>query len=114
MAIYPFFFAGTCLLVIGLSIPMIRGRVKPNGWYGFRIPLTLDNPDLWYPVNRYAGWCLLVYGVILMMASLLLPQLPNITFDGYALWMSGIALGGLVLVFLLGWRYARRLARNLG
>ena len=39
-------FAGLSLLLIGLAVPLIRGRVKPNAWYGFRIPLTLDNPEI--------------------------------------------------------------------
>jgi SdpI/YfhL protein family len=114
MEIYRLFFTGASLLVMALSVPMVRGRVEPNGWYGFRIPITLNNPEIWYPANRYAGWCLLVYAAILLVASLLLPLVPGTAFDGYALWMAGLALGGLVLVFLLSWRYARKLARDEG
>jgi hypothetical protein len=53
-------FAGFNVLLIALSVPMIQGRVKPNPWYGFRIPLTLNNADIWYPANRYAGQLLLI------------------------------------------------------
>ena len=44
------------LLMIGLAIPLILGKVPPNSWYGFRIRLTLDDPEIWYPANRYGGF----------------------------------------------------------
>jgi len=37
-------FAGLSILLIGLSIPLMQGRVKPNAWYGLRISYTHDNP----------------------------------------------------------------------
>ncbi len=111
-AMVVYFILAGCLL-IGLSIPMIRGRVKPNGWYGFRIPLTLNNPEIWFPVNRFAGWWLLVCAIVLVIAALWLPGLPGMTLDSYSIWIAIIALGGLALVFVSGWIYAHRLARGL-
>ena len=43
------------LLLIGLSIPLMGGKVPPNFWYGFRTRLTLDNPEICYPVNAWAA-----------------------------------------------------------
>jgi hypothetical protein len=105
--------AGASLLVIALAVPMIRGRVGPNGYYGFRIPLTLENPEVWYPVNHYAGWLLLGYGLALLLAALVLPSLPCMTLGAYAIVMASLALGGMALVFLLGWRYARKMAGRI-
>ena len=51
------------LLMVALSIPLIRGKVSPNVWYGFRIRLTHENPDIWYPANAYAGRLLLIAGM---------------------------------------------------
>jgi hypothetical protein len=48
-----------------LSVQLIKGWVKPNTCYGFCIPLTLNNPNIWYPPNRYAGWLLLACGLLL-------------------------------------------------
>jgi uncharacterized membrane protein len=104
------FFILAGFLIFIISIPMIRGKVKPNGWYGFRIPLTLDHPEIWYPVNRLAGWLLLAYGVVVVVAASALPQAPGMTLDAYAYWMAAVALGGLLLIFVCGWLYARRLA----
>jgi hypothetical protein len=49
--------------LIGISIPLIQGRLGPNPWYGFRVRRTLEDPDLWYPVNAYSGWWGLSVGV---------------------------------------------------
>jgi hypothetical protein len=112
-------FAGLSLLLIGLAVPLIRGRVKPNAWYGFRIPLTLDNPEIWYPANRYAGRLLLVYGLVLLAVTLGLPLLlggyPEERATGiYGFSMAVALFVGLVPVVVLCWRYARKLAREDG
>jgi uncharacterized membrane protein len=112
MSVLIFFYASASLLLIVLAIPMILGRVKPNGWYGFRIPMTLEQGHIWYPANRYAGFWLLGLGIVLFVASLSLPPLFGLSLDAYAIGMAVLALGGLVVCFLFSWRYARKLARD--
>ena len=44
------------LVVIAFSIPLIRGRVKRNIWYGIRTPGTMSGTEQnWYAVNRSGG-----------------------------------------------------------
>ncbi len=117
MALLVLFFVATSLLMVGLAIPLIRGRIKPNHWYGFRIPLTLNNPDIWYPANRYAGWLLLIYGLVLLGVSLALPFLLNglpeeEAMSIYGLGVAAVMLVGLVPVVVLSLRYAKKLARD--
>ncbi len=97
------------LLMIIVAIPMIQGRVKPNNWYGFRIRATLDNPDIWYPANAYAGRLLIWLGVATILASLLLALIPGISEDAYALLVSGVLMLGLLIVVVLSLRYAKAL-----
>jgi hypothetical protein len=110
MTILLLFSLGASLLLIALSIPMIMGRVKPNGWYGFRTPLTLDHPEIWYPVNRYAGKWLLGLGIVIFLAAIGLPLLLDIDLDDYAIWIAVITLVGLGVAFFMGWRYSHQLA----
>ena len=56
--------------------------------------------------NRFAGWWLLGYAIVLVIAALWLPGLPGMTLDGYGIWMATIALAGITLVFVTGWIYA--------
>ena len=42
-------------LFILLAIPLAFDKVPPNGFYGVRLPSTLDDPEVWYAVNRKVG-----------------------------------------------------------
>ena len=105
-------FIATGLLMIILGIPMIQGRVKPNNWYGFRTRTTLDNPDIWYPANAYAGRLLVWLGVAIILASLLLSLIPGISEDAYSLLVTGVLMLGLLVVVVLSLRYAKALERK--
>ena len=63
-------FAGVGLLFIGLSVPLILGRVPPNHFYGCRTKKTLSDPKVWYEANRVSGKDFLISGVLVLAASL--------------------------------------------
>ena len=63
-------FAVVGLLFIGLSIPLILGRVPPNHFYGCRTKRTLSDPEIWYEANRVSGKDLLISGVVVLVASI--------------------------------------------
>ena len=50
---------------------MIMGKIPPNGLYGFRVKKTMENPDIWYPVNAYSGKWLLAIGLVMVLAAAL-------------------------------------------
>jgi hypothetical protein len=74
------------LLLAGLSVPLILHKIPPNGLYGFRIPSTLDDPELWYTVNAYAGTRFLVGFGHLGYDHLTLPP-PNVMSMPLAAWL---------------------------
>jgi hypothetical protein len=55
-----------------LGVPLFRGTVPPNGLYGFRVQATLDDPAVWYPVNRLSGVWLFVTGAVLLLTCVTL------------------------------------------
>jgi uncharacterized membrane protein len=63
-------FAAAGLVFIGLGVPLLRGRVPPNSWYGCRTEKTLSDEKVWYAVNRVTGRSLIVAGVALVASSL--------------------------------------------
>lgn len=76
-------FAAVGLLYTGLGIPLLRGKVKPNLWYGCRTEKTLADERLWYEVNRVTGRDLIVAGIVVVISSLvvfLLARHINSTF----------------------------------
>ena len=102
------FFLLTGLLLIALAIPMILHKVPPNRWYGFRVSRTLNDPAIWYPANAYAGKLLFIYGLVVLGAAFLIPRLfGELSQDGLAILMSGLLLGGILIVLLLSMRFLR-------
>lgn len=100
------------LLLIGLSVPLLLDKVPPNGWYGFRVPSTLYNADLWYKVNRYAARWLLVSGIITVAAAFLLYYLGDLSVDGYAWSLLAVFLLSFLPGLGLSFRYLRQLTRD--
>ena len=100
--------AGGLILVV-ISLPLIYGRIKPNSLYGFRVPATLENPDLWYPVNKYAAKRLLIVGLVMIATAIGLYFWPGMSVDAYASTFLGIFLAAFILVIIQCVRYLRML-----
>jgi SdpI/YhfL family protein len=106
-----FLHIGVGVLAIGLSIPLLLGKVRMNRWYGARLHAAFASEAHWYRINRYGAVQMITYGValgLLGVVVLLNPPRPG------SLWfvMAAAAPGVLVipmLVMLL--RYAKRLSR---
>lgn len=60
------------LLFIGLSIPLMQGRVPQNRHYGFRTRKTLSDPKIWYEVNRISGNDLFLGGAVITISSIIM------------------------------------------
>ena len=91
------------ILLILLAIPLYLGKIKPNVWYGFRIRKTLENPEIWYPVNKVgAGW-MMASGVVTVLTALGLSFIPGLSVDVYAtscaLIFAIVLTVGLVITF---------------
>ena len=63
-------FAFVGVLFVALSIPLIQNRVPPNRYYGFRTKKTLNDPKIWYDVNRNSGKDLFLAGTLIFVSSL--------------------------------------------
>ena len=62
-------FSGVGLLFILISLPLIKGIVPPNSFYGCRTRKTLSDENIWYKANRISGYDLLVTGAITLFTS---------------------------------------------
>ena len=82
-----------CLLVAGLSVPLILRRVPRNAFYGFRTRKTLSSDAVWYPANVFAGQALALASVAAAGLVWLLPA-------GVPEWMPAAVLVGAVLAAL--------------
>lgn len=65
------------LVLVGLAIPMLRGAVPRNRFYGFRTPTTLARDEVWYPANRLAARWMIGAGIAMIAVSPLLILTPD-------------------------------------
>ena len=100
------------LLMMLLARPMIKRRIKPNRFYGFRTPKTLSSPAVWYPANEFSGRRLFSAGAVITLFSLLLAPLNLFGTGGvifYTTSMVGIFLVSLFGAVIASFRYLKRL-----
>lgn len=102
---------GSGVLLVLLSLPLLWGKVPPNGLYGFRTRATLGDPAIWYPANKYAARRLIGSGMALAGAAVILRWIPGLSVDAYALGCLGVFAVPFVLGLVQSVLYANRLVR---
>jgi len=106
-----FIYLGGGLLLALLSLPLIAQKVKPNPFYGFRVPQTLENPDLWYATNKYFAKRQLAAGLLEAGAALGLSYWPGISVDVYAWACLGVFLALFIPALVQSWHYMKTFKR---
>lgn len=98
----------TGLLCAALSVPLIRGHVRPNALYGVRFAESFRSDEAWFAINRFGGKRLAIWSVPLIavgLVSLFLPLRSNI---GLTLILGFAPLVFILIPMLQSWRFARR------
>jgi len=85
-----FFIAGISEIIQGF--PLFLEKVKPNWLYGFRVSKTVNNPEIWYKINKNMGRDFIIAGFILSIGSLIISLLNFSTIE--------IVAVGLLLIFI--------------
>lgn len=102
------------LLLVALAIPLMLDKIPPNPWYGFRVPSTLSDPEVWYKVNRYAARGLLATGILTVLGAIVLYRVPGLSVDTYA-WLTLAAFAAPFLVTIVASvRYLRQVRPHKG
>ncbi|MGF1656279.1 MAG: SdpI family protein [Verrucomicrobiales bacterium] len=87
------------VICIALSVPLLRGMIKRNPWYGVRIRKAYVSEHRWREINRYGakaliGWCIpvLLIGLGMLGASLMIPE----TQEEDLMWIIPLSLASLL------------------
>src|SRR5438309_9372042 len=100
MEILLILFVCSGFILVGISIPLIMGKIGPNPWYGFRVRRTLSDPVVWYAVNAYSAKRLLAVGIVNIVSAIVLYFVPEIDVAVYASSCGAIAVAGLVVALI--------------
>lgn len=106
--------AGMGLLFVAIGVPLMKGRVPPNRFYGYRTGATLRDPQIWYPVNALTGrYLAMTGGVLLLLALIGLSARNDPRQQEMLVWISIVTLSiGVAWSTLAGWRLIKNLTRS--
>lgn len=60
------------ILCIVTSIPLLKGQIKRNSWYGIRIRKAFVSEENWKKVNEYGARAIIRSSVLILVMGLLL------------------------------------------
>ena len=93
-------------LIVLLSLPLLRGTVKPNHVHGVRFSQAFASDEAWYDINRYGAKRLIIWSVpviVLGFVGLFLPLGSSL--------VATLSLAGAPLIVIIpalgSWQYAR-------
>ena len=85
-------------VIAAVSAPMALGRVKPNHWYGARVPVAFRSDEDWYAINRDVGRVGVIAGLVAAIACAGLAAMPGpeelrMGIGGAVLVLAALAMG---------------------
>jgi len=100
-------FAG--LVTIAVCVPLLRGKIRRNGFYGIRIPKSFESDEVWFKINRYGAEQMIIWAAIMMAVGIGAMFLPLRDSQALASWFGiTVVLSLLVPVFQI-FRYSKQL-----
>ena len=107
-----FAFIAVGLVLIAFAVPLMRRKVKPNPFYGLRVPPTFADEHVWYDANAKSGRDMSVYAAGWVLYGLLSLGLPSLREERtYTFFAIAMAAGAIVMA-VLGWMRASRMLRE--
>jgi len=91
-----FVIAGASEIIQGF--PLFLEKVKPNWLYGFRVSKTVNNPKIWYKINKNMGRDFIIAGLILVIGSLITSLLNFSTNDIVAIGLILIVIPIVIII----------------
>ena len=98
------------VIEILLGLPLLYEKIKPNRFYGFRLPKTVNNEDIWYNINKYTAKDMIISGIVIIIGMLILLLFKS------SVSLSQIVLIGTILIvitliifFIRGLNYLKKL-----
>ena len=66
----------SALLIMGISIPLVKHKIKMNNLYGVRIKKSFESEDNWYKINEYGGRQLILWSIPVVLIGFICFLVP--------------------------------------
>lgn len=105
-------FFALSIFLIAMGWPLATRRVRPNHWFGVRVPATFADEFVWYEANAVFGRGIMALGAVLLLVAFVFSQLIAVSEVAYALIYVAILGGGVLVLTVYTWRLANRLLQE--
>jgi hypothetical protein len=92
-------------IIIAVCVPLLLGKIKMNGIYGFRMRKAFESEDNWYAINNYGAKALIRWSLVIMVIGLACLYVE----PQYVLTVAKIAFLSLLVPVVQTLWYAKRL-----
>lgn len=102
-----FIIAGAIFILI--SIPLLKGSIKMNDWYGMRIKKSFESDENWYKINKYGAQQLIKWSALLVLIGIATFFIP---FGNNEIWIivfSFVPVFVIIPPVIKTYQYARKL-----
>lgn len=96
------------LIMIGVSLPLVKRKIKRNRWYGIRIQEAFKSEERWLAINQYGGRLILRMGIVVAAMAGVGLALQKKYWLGYAFASAFVILIGLFVIAGRVSRYAAK------
>jgi uncharacterized membrane protein len=100
------------IITIALAVPLVRGRVGRNGFYGVRFPQSFQSDEAWFAINRFGGRRLILWSIPMIglgVAAFFISLQPR---PILAMALTAASLVLILIPVIESWRFARRYQRQ--
>ena len=64
------------LIMIILAIPLKKGKIKMNWWYGFRFSESFTSDEKWFKINEYGANRFMIWAIPLILFGIIAFSIP--------------------------------------
>jgi len=106
-------FIGTGLLIMVSAVPLIRRKIPMNKWIGVRFRSSFRSDSLWYDINEYGGWALVIASLSVVITGVVgLCVWPFAKSPAYPLMASAALTFYYLVAAVMTYRYGLRRERQ--
>jgi len=102
----------TGVLCLLLAIPMIRGQIPRNRFYGARFAESFQSDDAWRAINHFGGKRLALWAIPLVVVGVVTLFLHLRGNTGLTLGLGFAPILFVLVPMFESWRFARRYGRG--
>jgi uncharacterized membrane protein len=95
------------VVIVISAVPLILKKIKPNRFYGVRIRASFKSEGLWYEINRFGGILMLWWGILMGVVAAVGLTSDEKRMPVYLGISLVTILGGLAVVMVLIFRFAK-------